>query len=57
MFTFEKGRQTNGTEHEKGTGLGLMICKEFVEKHNGHISVKSTPGKGTTFSFNLPAIQ
>jgi signal transduction histidine kinase len=57
MFTFEKGRQTNGTEHEKGTGLGLMICKEFVEKHNGHIHVQSTPGKGTVFSFNIPAIQ
>lgn len=56
MFTFEQGQHTHGTEHEKGTGLGLMICKEFVEKHKGNIGVTSIPGKGTTFSFNLPAI-
>jgi signal transduction histidine kinase/ligand-binding sensor domain-containing protein len=43
-----------GTAGEKGTGLGLVICKEFVEKHNGQISVKSLPGKGSTFSVFLP---
>ncbi|WP_162198261.1 sensor histidine kinase [Geofilum rubicundum] len=57
MFIFEQGQHTHGTEHEKGTGLGLMICKEFVEKHKGIIWVSSIPGKGTTFSFNLPDIQ
>jgi two-component system sensor histidine kinase/response regulator len=43
-----------GTEREKGTGLGLLLCKEFVEMHNGEISVESEPGKGTQFEVILP---
>lgn len=44
---------TRGTANEKGTGLGLILCKEFVEKNRGRISVESTEGKGSTFSFTV----
>jgi signal transduction histidine kinase len=43
-----------GTSGEKGVGLGLIITKEFIEKHNGSIRVDSTPGEGSTFDFTLP---
>jgi len=45
---------TNGTNDERGTGLGLMLCKEFLEKNDGHLIIESEPGSGSTFSFTLP---
>jgi len=45
---------TNGTNDERGTGLGLMLCKEFLEKNDGRLLIESEPGKGSTFSFSLP---
>ena len=42
-----------GTNREKGSGLGLKLCKEFVEKNGGQITVDSDQGRGTTFAFTL----
>lgn len=43
-----------GTNGENGTGLGLIMCKEFIKRHGGDISVESVEGEGSTFSFTLP---
>lgn len=45
---------TNGTSGEKGTGLGLLICKEMVEKHHGYIELQSVEGEGTVVTLNFP---
>jgi len=54
LFRIENKYSTPGTQNEKGTGLGLILCKEFVEKNGGAISVESEVGKGSKFTFSLP---
>jgi signal transduction histidine kinase len=54
LFKLQYRNTSKGTEGETGTGLGLVLCQEFVNKHNGKFSVESEPGKGSTFCFTLP---
>ncbi len=54
LFSVDSDFSLVGTSNEKGTGLGLGLCKEFVELHTGHIWVESEWDKGSTFIFVLP---
>ncbi len=54
LFSPVKGELQRGTAGEKGSGLGLILCKEFTEAHGGEISVHSEQGKGSTFTVTLP---
>ncbi len=57
LFRIDTNQSTPGTLQETGTGLGLILCKEFITKHNGRIWVKSEPGKGSEFCFTIPCIR
>jgi len=54
LFRIEKAISSNGTDNEKGSGLGLILCREFVMKQGGRIWVESKPGDGSRFYFTLP---
>lgn len=54
LFRIDQSYSTPDTENEKGSGLGLILSKEFIEKHGGQIIIKSEPDKGSEFSFTVP---
>ncbi|WP_372772170.1 ATP-binding protein [Mangrovibacterium sp.] len=54
LFHLSSDTRTLGTANEKGSGFGLLLCKDFIEKHNGKIWAESKAGIGTSFKFTLP---
>lgn len=56
LFKLSVNNSTKGTKNEKGTGLGLILCKEFMDKHQGKIEIESTVGIGSTFHLIFPKI-
>ncbi|MEI6142269.1 MAG: GAF domain-containing protein [Mariniphaga sp.] len=56
LFCLDQNLSTKGTKNETGTGLGLILCKEFVEKHGGKIYAESEIGLGSKFTFTVPNI-
>ena len=57
LFNLDAFHTTKGTKDEQGTGLGMIICREFVQKNGGDIQVKSKPGQGSSFTFSLPLVK
>ncbi|WP_051526645.1 GAF domain-containing sensor histidine kinase [Alkanindiges illinoisensis] len=54
LFKGDHNQSTKGTHGEKGTGLGLLLCQQFVQQHHGSLEVNSSVGRGSTFSFGIP---
>ncbi|NJO68327.1 MAG: ATP-binding protein [Bacteroidetes bacterium] len=57
LFKIEGNISRPGTHGEKGTGLGLLLCKEFIDAHKGRIWVQSSPNNGSTFWIVIPSKQ
>jgi signal transduction histidine kinase len=56
LFRMDNTWTTRGTANESGTGLGLLLCHDFVLRNHGYLRAESEPGKGSRFIFTLPAV-
>ncbi len=56
LLKIDDRKQQPGTSGEKGSGFGLLLCEDFIQRHGGHLTWESAPGKGTTFSFTIPEL-
>ncbi|MBI9041318.1 PAS domain-containing sensor histidine kinase [Lutibacter sp.] len=57
LFQMQQFHSTVGTDHEKGTGMGLLLCKEFISKHQGTLTIQSQEGVGSTFTVTIPILE
>ena len=57
LFRIDENISTEGTARERGTGLGLVLCKEFIEKNGGQIEIETKTNVGSNFKFTLPAFK
>jgi signal transduction histidine kinase len=57
LFMIDKNHTSRGTANEKGSGLGLMLCKDFIEKNGGKLWVETKLGEGSKFFFTIPKMQ
>lgn len=56
VLKIDDRKQKNGTYGEKGSGFGLLLCEDFIQRHGGHLSWESRPSEGSTFSFTIPEL-
>lgn len=56
LLKIDERKQVAGTSGETGSGFGLLLCEDFIQRHGGHLTWESTLGKGTTFSFTIPEL-
>lgn len=56
LLKIDERKQVAGTSGETGSGFGLLLCEDFIQRHGGHLTWESALGKGTTFSFTIPEL-
>ena len=56
VLKIDNRKQKSGTSGEMGSGFGLLLCEDFIQRHGGHLTWESAIGKGTTFSFTIPEL-
>lgn len=56
LLKIDDRKKQTGTSGESGSGFGLLLCEDFIQRHGGHLTWESKPGKGSTFSFTIPEL-